>query len=217
MKQDLVTRAATLLGRASRGGAFFDRATAVGAAFAIAPLQYATRPLSADEINLPDANCTGNLTPSQCRKGECAPDSLCCREGWTAFCCQLPDESNYGCPSYAFIAGWWRCSQRVEDTGICGRPGETHHRFYIDCNVKPGMSCPGGCACGHGRCGTRRACCNCFRYGQCNQQVGGTTYVVCRLVSCVGPWAIGCGNCAKTPDLSSDATCSHPVGIPCFG
>ncbi len=53
-----------------------------------------------------------------------------------------------------------------------------------------------------------------FRYGQCNQQVGCTGNVLCRMVSCTPPWQIAGLNCASGPDKTDPETANH--GAPCL-
>jgi hypothetical protein len=193
---------------------FFDRAAMVGAAFAAVPLRYILRRGSAPEA----LRCTGTRTPDLCANGTCKSTHCCCpaTDGWTAFCCQLTGwGSNSGCPPYAFIGGWWRCSALIQ-TGFCGLDHDSNgRRYYLDCNANTDASCQ--CTCAAGKCQKRKTCCNCFRYGQCNTQIPGTTWVVCRLLSCVKPSYVGldCANCNGT-DAKDDDTCCHPDQTPCL-
>jgi hypothetical protein len=199
MSSGLVARLSNMV--AGKGKpTLFDKAALMGAAVAAAPMTYLTRPVSADELLR--QTCTSNRTPNKCANGTCSGGSRCCSDGYSSFCCQLPGGSNYGCPPNSFIAGWWRCTQSIT-SGTCSTTGK---RYYIDCNARPGTSCT--CTCPS--CTKRRTCCNCFRYGQCNTQISGTTYIVCRLLSCVAPYSgqLGCTNCGNT-DLIDNNTCNH--------
>lgn len=109
-----------------------------------------------------------------------------CGAGWSVFCCTINNGANT-CPSGSFVAGWWK----VDASAFCmGSP-----RYYIDCNRTPGASCR--CRCNSTGCDDRRVCCNVFRYGQCNTQIGGVTEVVCRLITCTPPWKWD-PNCGRT-------------------
>ena len=111
---------------------------------------------------------------------DCGGGALC-RDGYTEFCCVINKGVN-ACPPGSIASGWWRADYSVYCNGT---------RFYIDCNDFSGYA-PCGCAAG---CGTRKVYCNHFRYGQCNQWIGGTGVIACRMVTCVPPYAlnIGCG------------------------
>lgn len=104
-----------------------------------------------------------------------------CRDGYTEFCCVINQGIN-ACPPGSIASGWWRADYSVFCNGT---------RYYIDCNDFSGYA-PCGCANG---CDTRKVYCNHFRYGQCNQWIGGTGVIACRMVTCVPPYAldIGCG------------------------
>ena len=172
--------------RVSRRG-LLARAAVVASAMTVAPIRYLTRPVSAASI----VRCSG-----------CSGGAKCC-DGWTAFCCQLPGGDNRGCPSYAYVAGWWQCN--YSDSALCN---PTNVRYYLDCNRKPGSSCPQGCHCANNTCSNRGTCCNVFRYGQCNTHVKGVTEVVCRLVTCISPCKIGCLDC-NCSSATSQVTCGH--------
>ena len=116
-------------------------------------------------------------------------EGAACNQGWTAFCCTINDGANT-CPPGSFVAGWWK----IDRSPFCdGAP-----RYIIDCNRSPGSSCR--CRCASGTCDQRRVCCNVFRYGQCNTQIGGVTEVVCRVVVCTAPWVWdpACGRTVRT-------------------
>jgi hypothetical protein len=100
-----------------------------------------------------------------------------CNSGWTAFCCTVNNGANT-CPPGSLVAGWWK----IDRSPFC----RDAPRYIIDCNRSPGASC--SCRCADGACDRRRVCCNVFRYGQCNTQIGGVTEVVCRVVTCATPW-----------------------------
>jgi hypothetical protein len=154
----LVTAASRLLSRRTSRGGFLTRVAVAGSAVAVGPLRYLLRPTSALGI----VTCA-----------DCGPGAACC-DGWTAFCCTIAGSNS--CPSYTFIGGWWKCTDYV-GSNLCSVEGV---RYYIDCNRLPARSCPAGCSCANGECDHRHTCCNVFRYGQCNTQVGTITEVVCR-------------------------------------
>ena len=79
------------------------------------------------------------------------------------------------CPPGSIPSGWWR----ADNSAFCG--GGT--RYIVDCNDFGGG---GPCRCAID-CNTRKVYCNVFRYGQCNQQVGGTGVIACRVVTCTPP------------------------------
>lgn len=210
-----------MIERVSRGlarwrgrGRLTDRMTMVATALAVAPVRYATRPLSAAAAAGVPATCGNDRTPDVCKDGTCSGKSTCCGDEWTTFCCSMEGETNYACPSYSYIAGYWKCSLDITE-GMCSTSGV---RWFIDCNVTPGSACPGGCTCQG--CSYRRTCCNCFRYGQCNKDVVGTTYVVCRLLSCIKPWSTTlqpCTNCdGQDPPVVNDETCFQPDKAGCL-
>ncbi len=116
-----------------------------------------------------------------------------CRDGYTEFCCVINQGVN-ACPPGSIASGWWRADYSVYCDGT---------RYYIDCNDFSGYA-PCGCAAG---CDTRKVYCNHFRYGQCNQWVGGTGVIACRMVTCVPPYAldIGCGGSSAV----DNATAGH--------
>ena len=107
MSGDLADAAARLLeGRTSRRGLLIRLAVA-GSAIVVAPLRYLLRPGTAMAV----------ITCSQCGGG-----ARCC-DGWTDFCCVINNGIN-ACPSYTYIAGWWKCTNYT-GTNIChsrGRP-----------------------------------------------------------------------------------------------
>lgn len=116
------------------------------------------------------------LRPQSAYASVCGPANEC-SQGWTAFCCTINGGANT-CPPGSYVAGWWK----ITSSSFC-RGGA---RYIVDCNRLPEAHC--SCRCADGACDRRRVCCNNFRYGQCNQQIRGTTPVVCRVVICTPPW-----------------------------
>ena len=140
------------------------RVAEVASALVAAPIRYAVRPVTATEVV--------RRTCSSCPGG-----SRCCGS-YTALCCTLPGGDNFGCPPNTFIGGWWQCN--YGGTALCGT---TNMRYYLDCSIDPGHSCPGGCHCGANNCGNFKSCCIVFRYGNCNTDIGAVTAIQCRLVT----------------------------------
>ncbi len=161
------------------------RAAVAGSALAVAPLRYLLRPGTAWAV----------IRPGDCASGRC-------RDGYTAFCCEIEQGYNR-CPAGTYIAGWWKCTD-YRGHGLCHDEGV---RYYLDCNRIPGQVFAGGCQCANGDCRRRRVDCNRFRYGQCNTQVHGATEVVCRLVICQHPASAQIG-CNDTP-MTDNRTCKH--------
>jgi hypothetical protein len=194
-------RLANRIGRRS----FLARTAIVGSALTVAPADLLLRPTTAYAAV---CSCVGEA---------CGCGALCC-DGYTEFCCSI-----YGpnaCPPGTAVAGWWK----ADGSGFCGGP-----RYYMDCNAQcGGCGCDGtglcsgacsgtGCGCANGNCNERRAGCNEFRYGQCNQAVPCLGPIVCRLVTCIPPWEIeaSCTTAPATDDSTGphDAPCLHvPVG-----
>ena len=162
------------------------RAALAGSAFAVAPIRYLVRPGTAWAV----------IGPGNCGSGLCL-------DGYTAFCCEIEHGYNT-CPSGTYVAGWWKCTS-YNGNGLCEREGV---RYYIDCNRTPGHTFPGGCQCANGDCSKRRVDCNHFRYGQCNTQVGGTTEVACRVITCQHPATISSFHCNRTFKVDN-AVCGH--------
>ena len=189
-----------LAGRIDRRG-FLARSAIVGSALAVAPTDYLLRPTTAYAAV---CSCVGQ---------SCGCGALCC-DGYTEFCCTI-----YGtnaCPPGTAVAGWWK----ADGSGFCSGP-----RYYMDCNSGCGRCgcgssgvCGGNCSgtpchCAKGNCNNRRAGCNEFRYGQCNQSVACLGPIVCRLVTCVPPWEIepSCTHTVATDQSTAhhDAPCLH--------
>jgi hypothetical protein len=108
----LVNRLATFGNRrpASRRS-FLTAATLTGAALAVDPLGYITRPQDA-------------------YASLCGTDAAC-SDGWSAFCCSINGGHNT-CPPNTFAGGWWKADR----SSFCGGAA----RYYIDCNALPGAS-----------------------------------------------------------------------------
>jgi hypothetical protein len=185
----LVRKAAKAVERRVDRRGFLARAAVAASALAVAPVRFATRPVSAAEV----IHC------SNCSSG------LCC-DGWTTFCCTLTGAN--ACPPDTYLGGWWKCTSYT-GSGYCAGEGV---RYYLDCNRTPGFACPAGCHCAGNQCAHRSTCCNVFRYGQCNTDVAGVTEVVCRVIQCVNP-GYSYVNC-NTSLMVENATCHHEEGCP---
>jgi hypothetical protein len=177
--------------RTSRSG-FLVRTAVVGSALLVAPVRFLLRPQSALAAIVRPRDCAGGL----------------CNDGWTDFCCTIDDGIN-ACPPYAFVGGWWKCTD-YRGRRLCADEGV---RYYLDCNRLPGHAIPGGCRCAAGDCGRYRVGCNVFRYGQCNTQIPALTEVVCRVVVCEHPASIADFNCTGTYK-QDNRTCAHEA--PCL-
>jgi hypothetical protein len=169
-----------------------ERAAMAATALSVAPVVYATRPVDAEDV-----------VRRTCSR--CPPGSRCCA-GYTALCCTLPGETNFGCPDNTFVGGWWQCNYGAH--GLCGT---TNVRYYLDCSIRPGKHCPGGCHCGGGDCRNFKTCCIRFRYGQCSTHIGAVTPIMCRLVTCVIPCKIDCLDCRCSSAVDQE-TCKHNAG-----
>ena len=179
MSTPVIDRLARALERRLDRRGFLARGALGGTALAVAPVDYALRPIDAYA-----AIC-------RCNNFNCDCNSLCC-DGYTEFCCTLNGLNR--CPPGSVVAGWWK----VDNSNFCGGAP----RYYMDCNAGcgtcgcgPGGLCAGscsgtGCGCALGDCNKRRAGCVQFRYGQCNQQIACVGPIICRLVSCIPPWQI---------------------------
>jgi hypothetical protein len=202
----LVDRLATTVGRAGRTGrrGFLTRTAVVGGALATTPVSYLLKP------------GTAYAAVCNCKGMACDCGSMCC-DGYTEFCCTITGENR--CPEGSIVAGWWKADTSPE---FCGGP-----RYYLDCNAPCGTcgcggnglcsgSCSGtGCGCVGGSCDNRAAGCNLFRYGQCNQGIACVGPIVCRVVTCVPPWAID-PTCTTVPRVDEhtayhDRPCLHEV------
>jgi hypothetical protein len=182
---------------------FLARTAIVGSALAVAPARFLLRPGTAyaaiTDVCGPDANCTPG--------------------GFSVFCCTVNNGVNQ-CPPGSIPGGWWRAG--TGSSWCCGAD-----RYYIDCQA----TCPPGCGCDSSHfcpgcqnctsgcntgpsCDQRNVCRVRFRYGQCNQQVGCTGNVLCRMVSCTPPWLMAGLNCSSGPDKTDPETAAH--GAPCL-
>jgi len=105
----LVNRIARIGGRGSSRRGFLGGAALVGAALAVDPWGYLTRPTTAYAAT-------------------CGTDASC-GAGYSVFCCTINGGRNT-CPSGTFAGGWWKADR----SSYCGGAA----RYYIDCNVLPG-------------------------------------------------------------------------------
>jgi hypothetical protein len=200
----LVDRLATALPRRFNRRGFLARTAVVGGALATDPLSYVLEPTTAYAAV---CNCKGSA---------CECGSLCC-DGYTEFCCTITGSNT--CPAGTVVAGWWKADTAPQ---FCGGP-----RYYMDCNAQCGGCgcganglCSGGCSgtgcgCANGDCNNRAAGCNAFRYGQCNQGIACLGPIVCRVVTCVPPWAIepSCTTVTRVDEYTAghDRPCLHQV------
>jgi len=183
MSQWLAEKTSTILSaRTSRRG-FLVRSAMAGSALAVTPMRYLLRPVTAYAAI---CGCAGS---------DCDCGSACC-DGYTEFCCAVTADGSNACPPGTFEAGWWR----ADGSDYCDGP-----RYYTDCNARCGS---GACSCGcaNGDCGNRRACCNVFRYGQCNQHIECYGAIACRVVTCTPPYELF--DCERTA-LWDDSTANH--------
>lgn len=110
LTERLVTRLASLRPwRAPSRRGFLAAATLGGAALAVDPWGYLTKPVDA----------YGSV---------CGPGAEC-NDGWSAMCCSINNGHNT-CPPGTFAGGWWKADR----SSYCGGAA----RYYIDCNAKPG-------------------------------------------------------------------------------
>ena len=177
---------------------FLYRTALVGSALVVAPRRFLLEPISAyDAIS------------------GCGPDADCA-SGYTVFCCTINNGVNQ-CPPGSFPGGWWKAAN---SSFCCGAA-----RYIIDCQSEctrcgcnGGAFCP-GCAnctphCQPGpTCDQRLVCNNLFRYGQCNQQIGCSGPIACRMTTCTPPWQIPALACTSA-SASDDTTAEH--GAPCL-
>ena len=190
MSQWLAEKTANVLGaRTSRRG-FLMRSALAGSALAVAPLKYILRP------------GTAYAAICGCAGSDCDCGSACC-DGYTEFCCAVNPDGSNACPPGSFEAGWWR----ADGSAFCDGP-----RYYVDCNESCGAnSCD--CHCAGGSCDNRRACCNVFRYGQCNTHIECYGAIACRIVTCTPPYELfDCDTTALWDDSTANhtTTCNSP-------
>jgi hypothetical protein len=88
---------------------FLAAATVGGAALAVNPIDFITKPQSA-------------------YAAVCGPGAQC-NEGWSVMCCSINNGHNT-CPPGTYAGGWWKADR----SSYCGGSA----RYYIDCNAKPG-------------------------------------------------------------------------------
>jgi hypothetical protein len=172
---------------------FLLRVAVFGSALAAAPLRY---------VLYPGTALAAVVGPWDCPTGDC-------RDGYTAFCCEINSGGANTCPTGTFPGGWWMCTD-YSGRHLCSEQGV---RYYVDCNALPGHPFAGGCRCANDNCNERRVACNVFRYGQCNTEIEGTTAVVCRMVTCENPSTISELHCSASLAVD-DAVCGHDV--PCL-
>lgn len=158
---------------------FIGGAAVVGAALAVDPFGYLTRPASAY-----DAVCGADNT---------------CAAGYTVFCCTINGGQNT-CPPDSFIGGWWK----ADNSSFCGG----NARYYIDCNAYRDGRYTCHCntttcdqrkvACNqfrYGQCNTQIPWSN-------------TGPVLCRVVSCTPPWVQYGGTCSSS-SATDNNTATH--------
>ncbi|MFL6161374.1 MAG: twin-arginine translocation signal domain-containing protein [Jatrophihabitantaceae bacterium] len=192
LAERLVTKVAerTARLRTSRRS-FLGGAALMGAALAVDPFGYLTRPASAY-----DAVCGADNT---------------CAAGYTVFCCTI-NGGNNSCPPDSFIGGWWK----ADNSSFCGG----NARYYIDCNAYRDGRYSCHCntttcdqrrvACNqfrYGQCNTQIPWSN-------------TGPVLCRVVSCTPPWVQYGGVCSassatdnNTATHSAPCLTGRPVGV----
>ncbi|MGI8983991.1 MAG: RICIN domain-containing protein [Acidimicrobiales bacterium] len=194
MSQWLAERTAAVLGaRTSRRG-FLVRSAMAGSALAVTPMRYILRPVTAYAAI---CGCAGT---------DCDCGSACC-DGYTEFCCAVNADGSNTCPPGTFEAGWWR----ADGSRFCEGP-----RYYVDCNARCGSNAC-SCECANGDCDNRRACCNVFRYGQCNTHIDCFGAIACRVVTCTPPYELyNCETTALWDDSTADhaSTCNSPPPPP---
>ncbi|HTZ45918.1 MAG TPA: hypothetical protein VMB79_18805 [Jatrophihabitans sp.] len=180
LAERLVTKVAERTGRLRTGRrGFIGGATLMGAALAVDPFGYLTRPASAY-----DAVCGSDNT---------------CAAGYTVFCCTI-NGGNNTCPPDSFVGGWWKADQ----SSFCGG----NARYYIDCNAYRDGHYSCHCntttcdqrrvACNqfrYGQCNTQIPWSN-------------TGPVLCRVVSCTPPWVQYGGTCSSS-SATDNNTATH--------
>jgi hypothetical protein len=107
LTERLVNRLARWRGPSRR--TFLAAATLGGAALAVDPWGYLTKPQDA-------------------YAAVCGPGAEC-NDGWSVMCCSINGGHNT-CPPNTFAGGWWKADR----SSYCGG----HARYYIDCNAEPG-------------------------------------------------------------------------------
>ncbi len=192
MSQWLVEKGSSLLEtRTSRRG-FLVRSAIVGSALAVGPWRYLVRPGTAYA-----SICDYHGTACDC--------GAACYDGYTEFCCVVNNGAN-SCPPGTFEGGWWR----ADGSDYCGGGA----RYFIDCNANADAVPP--CNCANGDCNHRATSCNVFRYGQCHTEIGATTAIVCRIVSCTPPYEFipACGSTLRYDNATANHTAACPPPPP---
>lgn len=199
MTRTLAARTAELLDRSgSTRRGFLKRLAIVGSALLTAPLDWILRPVTA-------------------YAAVCGPATTC-SNGYTVFCCTVNRGVNR-CPPGTFVGGWWKADG---SSYCCDSQGNPRPRYYIDCHPQCNCNCAPGdhlcdescvdcqCRCNdtNTTCDNRRVCCNYFRYGQCNTQIGCSGPVACRVITCTPPYRIweACGSTNRSDDFTANQT-----------
>ena len=177
---------------------FVAKAGVAGAAFTVAPIRSLVRPESV---------LASTKVPCVCGGSDCNPYNNKCCDGYTEFC--FARSGHNACPDGTFIGGYWQCKS-YQGSGLCA---DTGRRYYLDCNNSPGAGKP-DCHCANDNCGCRAVAANHFRYGNCNSQINGKHYVVCRVVGCHRPWENAYHKQCSRVHRGDHHTCSHE---PCGG
>jgi hypothetical protein len=192
LAERLVTKVAERTGRLRTSRrSFLGGAALMGAALAVDPFGYLTRPASAY-----DAVCGADNT---------------CAAGYTVFCCTI-NGGNNSCPPDSFVGGWWK----ADNSSFCGG----NARYYIDCNAYRDGRYTCHCntttcdqrrvACNqfrYGQCNTQIPW-------------SSTGPVLCRVVSCTPPWVQFGGVCSSasatdnnTATHSAPCLTGRPIGV----
>lgn len=206
MMQRLAERTAMAIEGGTDRRSFLRKMALVGSALMTAPLDWVLRPVTA-------------------YAAICGPASECA-QGYTVFCCTVNRGINR-CPPGTFVGGWWKANN---SDYCCDADGSPRARYIIDCH--PECRCTTGCSgsafcssscwgckcrCNDGdTCDRRRVCCNVFRYGQCNTDIGCSGPVACRMITCTPPYLLydECGTTLRTDDFTANHTAPCLVG-PC--
>lgn len=185
-----------LAGRISRRS-LVTRAGVAGAALTFAPLRYLLKP---------DPAFAAAKVPCLCGGNDCSNGGSKCCDGYTEFCVTLSGRNV--CPDGTFIGGYWRCKD-YNGTKYCADTGK---RFYYDCQSRQNGDWT--CHCASGECDCRAVRANHFRYANCNPQIDGKHFVVCRIVTCTPPWNNGLRYACSKSRKKDFRTCPHE---PCHG
>ena len=139
-------------GTGLRPGRTGQDAVVTASAIAVAPVTFATRPVTATEVL--------HRTCASCPPGQPVLRRL---HRLLLHAARAATTSGARRARTSAAGG----SATTAARGLCGT---TNMRYYMDCNTLPEPSCPGGCHCGDDDCGNFKTCCIHFRYGQCNTQ-----------------------------------------------